>query len=139
MLAQKWRKCSSKPEYLLAISFYTKITQPDSPYTATTWFQGSKPAQPKSLSATSLYTTLVQPNFHCICKTWFKLSTLAQAQVFIFMVRGHILHYTCTPWFSLHSQNMISVPYNSYCACMFSYIYSLRFPYMGDRTQHPKP
>ena len=44
------------------------------------------------------YTTLAQTYFHYICTTWFQGSTLAQPEIFIFMVKWHISSYTRTPW-----------------------------------------
>ena len=110
MFTYTWNICSQ---------IYTTVTQHDSHCIATTWFQGSTTAQPENFAKNIIYTTLVQPDFCCICKTWFKLSTVAQPEIFIFMVKWHILHYTCTPWFSLHLQNMISVTYNYYYALCF--------------------
>ena len=79
----------------------------------------------KSLSTIWLYSTLAQPDFHYTCTTWFQRSTLAQPEIFIFMVKWHISRFTRTSWFSLHSENMISVAFFCF-VCMFSYIYIFR-------------
>ena len=130
MLVQKRRTCLCKPEIFVdniiihynyttwfSLYCYNLISEF---YTCTTW---------NLCWLTSLSTTHAQPNFHCIYKTWYKLSTLAQPEIFIFMVKWHILCYTCTPWFSLHLQNMISVACNSYWVCMFSCIYTSLRPW----------
>ena len=51
----------------------------------------------KSLSTIWLYTALTQPEFHYICPTWFQGSTLAQPEIFIFMIKWYILRHTHTP------------------------------------------
>ena len=71
----------------------------------------------------SLFTTLAQPHFLYICTTWYQNSTLAQTEILIFIVNLHTSCYSVIPWFSLHSQNKISVAYVSCCVYMFSYIY----------------
>ena len=86
----------------------------------------------KSFSTTSLCTTHAQPNFHWISRTWFKLSTLMQPEIFIYIVKWHILRYTFTPCFLLYLQNIISVAYDSYymCVYVFSYIYCIYTVYI---------
>ena len=80
----------------------------------------------ESLPKISLHTTLAQPDFLYIGTTWFQGSTLVQIEIFIFIVKLHISRYARTPWFSLHSQNMISVAYESCCCVYFlSYTYFL--------------
>ena len=57
----------------------------------------------KFLLTMSLHTTLAQSHFHYICKISCQGSALVQPEIFIFMLKWHILRYTRTPWFSLHS------------------------------------
>ena len=51
----------------------------------------------KLMSTIWLYTTLAQPNFHYIGTNWFQGPTLAQPEIFIFMVKWHISLHTRTP------------------------------------------
>ena len=51
----------------------------------------------KSLSMMWLYPTLAQTDFHYIRTTWLQGYTLAQLEIFIFMVKLHISRYTRTP------------------------------------------
>ena len=50
MLNRKEEHVYVNMKYLWIISLYTTIAQPDSHYIATTWFQGSTPAQPEILT-----------------------------------------------------------------------------------------
>ena len=78
----------------------------------------------KSLLKIWLYTTFAQPGFHDICTTWFQVSTLAQPEIFISMVKWHISRYK--PCFSLHSRNMISMGFSFWlCVCFLRYTYFL--------------
>ena len=80
---------------LLTISFYTTLTQLDSHYICTVWFQGSAPVQSEIFARVLLYTTFIQPDFYYICTTWFQGSTPAQPEVFVIDI---IAHYTSITW-----------------------------------------
>ena len=70
------------------------------------------------------FTTFVQLDFRVLhlhnlkfLSTISLYTTFAQLEIFNFMVKWHISHCTSAPWFSLHSQNMISMAF-SFLLCM---------------------
>ena len=54
--------------------------------------------------------------------TWYHSSALAQSEIFIFIVKLHIWHYSLANWFSLHSQNIQSLA-SLFCVYVFLHIH----------------
>ena len=71
-------------------------------YTCTTW---------NICEDIILYITLAQPDFHYIHLTWFQGSTLAQPEIFVFMVKWHISLYTLI-LFTFAKISVISVAFS---------------------------
>lgn len=107
---------------LLTISFCTTPTQLESHYIRANGFQRFTLLNLKSLLTISLYTTL-----NLILATFVRLycRDLHLQNLYLY---GKVTCFTplSTPWFPLHSQNMISLACDSYCAWIFPYKYIFR-------------